>query len=115
MTKRTTLYVKFNNKSFQKLTMEKIDFKKTLKDLYLPSQKNFSIVNVPKMQFLTIVGKGNPNTSTDFQEAVEALYAVSYAIKMGLKKGSTPKGYFEYVVPPLEGLWWIRWRRIQFI
>ena len=87
--------------------MEKIDFKKTLKDLYLPSQKNFSIVDVSKMNFLTIVGKGNPNTSTDFQGSAEALYAVSYAIKMSPKKGNTPKGYFEYVVPPLEGLWWI--------
>ncbi|MCC7573085.1 MAG: GyrI-like domain-containing protein [Candidatus Methanofastidiosum sp.] len=87
--------------------MEKIDFKKTLKNLYLPNQKNFSIVNIPKMNFLAVAGKGNPNTSNDFQEAVEALYTVSYSIKMGLKKGNIPKGYFEYVVPPLEGLWWI--------
>jgi hypothetical protein len=87
--------------------MEKIDFKKTLKDLYLPSQNDFTIVNVPTMNFLTIIGKGNPNNSEEFQEAVEALYAVSYSIKMSPKKGTAPKGYFEYVVPPLEGLWWI--------
>lgn len=87
--------------------MKKIDFKKTLKDLYLPSQKEFTIVNVPKINFLIILGKGNPNTSAEFQEAVEALYALSYAIKMSPKKGEIPKGYFEYVVPPLEGLWWI--------
>jgi hypothetical protein len=88
--------------------MEKIDFKKTLKNLYSPSQNNFSTANIPKMNFLTIVGKGNPKTSNDFQEAVEALYNVSYSIKMSPKKGNIPKGYFEYVVPPLEGLWWIR-------
>ncbi|HOI76915.1 MAG TPA: GyrI-like domain-containing protein [Methanofastidiosum sp.] len=87
--------------------MEKIDFKKTLKDLYLPSQNDFTIVNVPTMNFLTIIGKGNPNKSEEFQEAVEALYTVSYSIKMSPKKGTAPKGYFEYVVPPLEGLWWI--------
>ena len=66
--------------------MEKIDFKKTLKDLYLPSQNDFTIVNVPTMNFLTIIGKGNPNNSEEFQEAVEALYAVSYSIKMSPKK-----------------------------
>lgn len=87
--------------------MEKVDFKKTLKDLYLPSQNDVTTVNVPKMNFLAIIGKGNPNTSNDFQEAVEALYAVSYSIKMSPKKGNAPIGYFEYVVPPLEGLWWI--------
>ena len=87
--------------------MEKIDFKKTLKDLYLPSQNDFTIVNVSTMNFLTIIGKGNPNNSEEFQEAVEALYAVSYSIKMSPKKGTVPKEYFEYVVPPLEGLWWI--------
>lgn len=87
--------------------MEKIDFKKTLKNLYSPSQKDFTIVNIPTMNFLTIRGKGNPNSSEEFQEAVEAIYAVSYSIKMSPKKGTTPKGYFEYVVSPLEGLWWI--------
>ena len=87
--------------------MEKVNFKKTLRNIYLPSQKDFTIVNVPEMNFLTIIGKGNPNNSEEFQKAVEALYAVSYAIKMSPKKGDTPKGYFEYVVPPLEGLWWI--------
>lgn len=66
--------------------MEKVDFKKTFKDLYLPSQKEVTTVNIPKMNFLTIMGKGNPNTSKDFQEAVEALYAVSYSIKMRPKK-----------------------------
>ncbi len=87
--------------------MEKIDFKKTLKELYQPSQKEFSLVNVPKMNFITITGKGNPNTSNLFQEAIDSLYKVSYSIKMNQKKGKTIEGYFEYVVPPLEGLWWI--------
>lgn len=88
--------------------MEKIDFKKTLKELYQPPRNSFSIVSVPKMNFLTYSGKGNPNTSKDFQEGVESIYAVSYAIKMSPKRGFVPEGYFDYVVPPLEGLWWIK-------
>lgn len=99
--------INFINCNKLRIGMEKIDFKKMLKNLYLPNQKNFSIVNIPKMNFLTIVGKGNPNTSNDFQEAIDVLYGVSYSIKMSPKKGNVPKGYFEYVVPPLEGLWWI--------
>ncbi|KYC45894.1 MAG: Bacterial transcription activator, effector binding domain [Candidatus Methanofastidiosum methylothiophilum] len=87
--------------------MEKIDFKKTMKNLYNPSSKEIALVDIPRMNFLTIQGKGNPNTSKDFQGAVEALYAVSYSIKMSSKKANTSNGYFEYVVPPLEGLWWI--------
>ena len=60
------------------------------------------------MQFLTILGKGNPNTSTDFQEAVESLVCCFLCIKMSPKKGNTPKGVFKRnIVPPLEGLWWI--------
>ncbi len=79
----------------------KVDFKKTLKHLYKPSQKEFSIVEVPEMHFLMIDGQGDPNTSQAYKDAVGALYAVAYKIKFLSKKEG-----FDYVVPPLEGLWW---------
>lgn len=85
--------------------MDKVDFKKQLKHLYQPTHKQAVEVYVPKLNFLMIDGKGNPNTSLDFQDAIEALYNISYGIKMMPKKGVTPNGYFNYVVPPLEGLW----------
>lgn len=85
--------------------MKKVDFKKELKHLYIPSKKQPSIINIPEMNFIMIDGAGDPNTSGDFQSAVEALYSISYGIKMLPKKGITPEGYFEYVVPPLEGRW----------
>jgi hypothetical protein len=83
-----------------------LDYKKVNKDLYSPSAKEVSIVDVPAMNFLMIDGQGDPNSKL-FQQVVEALYAVAYTIKMMPKKGPLPKGNIEYVVPPLEGLWWI--------
>jgi len=83
--------------------MSKIDFKKELKHLYRPSAKKFEVVDVPPMNFLMIDGHGDPNTAQEYQEAVEALYAVAYALKFMSKK---EKG-MDYVVPPLEGLWWL--------
>lgn len=83
--------------------MKKIDLKKELKHLYNPSTKEISIVDVPKMNFLMIDGKGDPNTSQEYKEAIEALYAVSYSLKFMIKKGETA---IDYVVMPLEGLWW---------
>ncbi len=82
--------------------MEKFDAKKALKALYQPSQKEFSIIDVPEMNFLMIDGQGNPNTSERYTEAVEVIYSLAYAIKFQLK----PLG-LEYSVPPLEGLWWL--------
>lgn len=82
------------------------DFKKEYKELYLPKEKPVHI-DVPIMNFIMVDGKGDPNNSTDFQQAVELLYGLSYTIKMSKKKGKEPAGYFEYVVPPLEGLWWV--------
>ncbi|MBN1992969.1 MAG: GyrI-like domain-containing protein [Anaerolineae bacterium] len=82
--------------------MTKLDFKKELKHLYQPSAKKFEVVDVPPMQYLMIDGRGDPNTAPEYQEAVEALFAVAYALKFMSKKG---KG-LDYVVPPLEGLWW---------
>ena len=81
------------------------DYKKRYKDLYSPKSKP-TIIDVPEMTFIMVDGKGNPNTSVHYQNALEILYGLSYAIKMSKKSGTQPKGYFEYVVPPLEGLWW---------
>lgn len=87
--------------------MEKVDFKKELKQMFQPSAKSVEIINVPEFGFLMVDGLGNPNDSAEFQDAVQALYSVSFTIKMMPKTGAVPDGYFEYVVPPLEGLWWI--------
>ena len=81
-----------------------IDYKKEQKELYQPKTTP-SIVDVPEMVFIMVDGKGDPNTSEDFHTAVEVLYGLSYSIKMSKKSGAAPEGYFEYVVPPLEGLW----------
>jgi hypothetical protein len=82
--------------------MSKIDFKKELRYLYQPSAKQFMVVNVPPMQFLMIDGHGDPNTSRTYKDAVETLYAVAYKLKFTSKKLLD----HDYVVPPLEGLWW---------
>ena len=82
--------------------MPKIDFKKELKHLYRPSTKEFVVVDVPPMNFLMIDGHGDPNTAQEYQDALEALYAVAYKLKFMSKK---ERG-MDYVVPPLEGLWW---------
>mgnify|MGYP006284392961 CR=1 FL=1 len=81
--------------------MQKIDFKTEWKELYKPSKKEFSLVEVPILQFLMVDGHGDPNTAPEYSEAVQALYAVSYKIKFLSKKEGK-----DYVVPPLEGLWW---------
>lgn len=82
--------------------MTKIDFKKELKHLYNPSAKKVAIVDVPKMKFMMIDGAGDPNTAKEYKDAVEALFAVSYALKFMIKKGIA----IDYGVLPLEGLWW---------
>ena len=81
--------------------MQKVDFKKTYKELYNPSKK-FVLVDVPPMQFLMVDGHGDPNVAQEAQEALEALYAVAYKLKFYSKKELER----DYVVPPLEGLWW---------
>jgi hypothetical protein len=81
--------------------MPKTDFKKTLKHLYSPPRK-FTVVEVPEMQFTMIDGHGDPNTAQEYKDAVEALYAVAYKIKFASKRDLDQ----DYVVPPLEGLWW---------
>jgi len=83
--------------------MKQIDYKKELKHLYDASAKKVEVVDVPQMNFLMIDGKGDPNTSQAFQDAVEALFSVSYTLKFMIKKG---KEAIDYGVMPLEGLWW---------
>jgi hypothetical protein len=80
----------------------KIDLKKDQKHLYAPSAKEVALVEVPAMNFLMADGTGDPNTSSDFQAAVEALYSLSYTLKFMVKKGQG----VDYSVLPLEGLWW---------
>lgn len=81
--------------------MTKVDFKKTMKNLYLPSSKQFSVVEVPRMQFVMIDGNGTPGNDV-YAEALAWLYPVSYGLKFASKKMLDR----DYVVPPLEGLWW---------
>ena len=83
--------------------MPTVDLKKQLKHLYQPSTKEFEVVEVPPMNFLMIDGHGDPNTAPEYQDAVEALYATAYALKFVCKKEQG----LDYVVPPLEGLWWL--------
>lgn len=79
------------------------DYKKEYKEFYLPARTP-GIVTVPAMNFLAVRGQGDPNEEKGaYKEALGLLYAVAYTIKMSKQK---PDGYFDYVVPPLEGLWW---------
>jgi hypothetical protein len=83
-------------------SMAKIDLKKELKHLYKPSGKEVVLVDVPPMNFLVIEGQGDPNTSPEYQSAIEALYSVAYALKFIVKRSES----VDYGVMPLEGLWW---------
>ena len=81
--------------------MDKIDFKKTL-DSYQAKRGVFRLVEVPPLHYLMIDGHGDPNTSPAFAEAIETLYPIAYKLKFASKQGLGR----DYVVPPLEGLWW---------
>ena len=82
------------------------DFKKEYKDLYLPKTKPMRI-DVPAMTFIAVAGMGDPNEENgSYAEALGLLYALSYTIKMSKMGDWQPEGYFDYTVPPLEGLWW---------
>jgi hypothetical protein len=83
--------------------VEKIDFKKKLRHLYQPSAKEVVEVDVPTMNYLMVDGEGDPNDSQSYSDAIEALFAVSYAVKFIVKKGASA---IDYGVMPLEGLWW---------
>ncbi len=82
------------------------DYKKEYKEFYLPKNTP-EIVNVPKMNFIAVRGKGDPNSeSGEYKDAIGLLYGIAFTIKMSYKGSYKIKGYFEYVVPPLEGLWY---------
>jgi hypothetical protein len=82
--------------------MMKIDLKKELKHLYNPSVKEINFVGVPAMNFVMIDGSGDPNTSQEYRDAIEALYSISYTLKFTIRKAQG----IDYGVMPLEGLWW---------
>jgi hypothetical protein len=84
--------------------MEKLDLKKQWKHLYQPKADSVVTVDVPRFAYLMVDGEGDPNTSQAFQEAVEALYSLSYTLKFSLKK--SPRA-IDYGIMPLEGLWWV--------
>ena len=85
--------------------MDKLDYKKKYKNLYLPKTEP-AFVTVPEILFLQVTGQGDPNCCQEYQDALALLYRLSYSIKMSKLGNRQPTGYFEYVVPPLEGLWW---------
>ena len=82
------------------------DFKKEYKEFYMPKNKP-QIVTIPKMNYIAVRGKGDPNEESGaYQQAISVLYAVAYTLKMSYKTDHRIEGFFEYVVPPLEGFWW---------
>ncbi|MCC8170136.1 MAG: GyrI-like domain-containing protein [Oscillospiraceae bacterium] len=82
------------------------DFKKEYKEFYMPKSKP-QIVNVPRANYIAVRGEGNPNEEGGaYQRAIGILYAVAYTLKMSYKTDYKIEGFFEYVVPPLEGFWW---------
>ena len=82
------------------------DFKKEYKEFYMPKNKP-QIVTVPKANYIAVRGKGNPNEADGaYQQAMNVLYSVAYTLKMSYKTDYKIEGFFEYVVPPLEGFWW---------
>jgi hypothetical protein len=82
------------------------DFKKEYKEFYLPPAKP-TIVTVPKANYIAVRGKGNPNDEGGaYQQAIGILYAVAYTLKMSYKTDHRIEGFYDYVVPPLEGFWW---------
>ena len=87
------------------MSQQPFDFKKAYKELYMPKDKPV-LVEVPEMKFVMVDGSGDPNDNPDFQEAIEVLYGIAYAVKMSKKEAKQPEGYYDFVVPPLEGLWW---------
>ncbi|HHX12104.1 MAG TPA: transcriptional regulator [Clostridiales bacterium] len=82
------------------------DYKKEYKELYNPQAKP-GIIQIPKMKFLAVRGKGNPNEEGgEYHQSITLLYGIAYTLRMSHKGDRKIEGYFEYVVPPLEGFWW---------
>ena len=83
-----------------------LDFKKEYREFYMPGNKP-EIVNVPEAKYIAVRGKGDPNEEGGaYQQAISVLYAIAYTLKMSYKTDYKIEGFFEYVVPPLEGFWW---------
>jgi len=87
------------------MSTEKLDYKKKFKELYQPKTTP-SLIDVPEMIFFAVDGKGDPNSCQEYKNAIEVLYGMSFTVKMSKLNGTQPEGYFEYTVPPLEGLWY---------
>ena len=82
------------------------DYKKEYKEFYMPQNKP-RIIEIPKMYYLAVRGKGNPNNENgEYKKSIGMLYAIAFTIKMSYKTAHKIYGYFQYVVPPLEGFWW---------
>lgn len=82
------------------------DYKKEYPEFYLPKNKP-CIVDIPSMNFIAVRGKGDPNTEGgEYQQAMSLLYGIAFTLKMSKKGQRQIEGYFDYVVPPLEGFWW---------
>lgn len=82
------------------------DYKKEYKEFYQPKKKP-SIIDIPKMNYLAVRGRGNPNEeNSDYKKSIELLYQIAFTIKMSKLTDHRIDGYFDYVVPPLEGFWW---------
>ncbi len=84
--------------------MAVFDYKKEYKYLYLPKQQPM-VIDIPTMSFIMVDGTGDPN-GPEYESAMQVMYSLSYTIKMSKMGKNKPEGYFDYVVPPLEGLWW---------
>ncbi len=82
------------------------DYKKEYREFYMPARRP-EIIDVPEMNFIAVRGKGDPNEEEgEYKEAMNLLYGIAYTIKMSKKGDRRIEGYFDYVVPPLEGFWW---------
>ena len=82
------------------------DYKKEYKEFYMPKNKP-SIIEIPRMNYIAVRGKGNPNEeNSEYKQTIGLLYSIAFTIKMSYKTSHKIEGYFEYVVPPLEGFWW---------
>ena len=83
-----------------------VDYKKEYKEFYMPKNKP-GIIEIPKMNYIAVRGKGNPNEENgEYKNSIGLLYGIAFTIKMSYKGTHKIEGFFEYVVPPLEGLWW---------
>ncbi len=82
------------------------DYKKEYKEFYMPKNKP-NIIEIPKMNYIAVRGKGNPNEeNSEYKQTIGLLYSIAFTIKMSYKTSHKIEGYFQYVVPPLEGFWW---------